>query len=104
MSAARLVVLYPHPTDVDAFERDYAEHLKLVHEKTGIPAEQKPYMVVKFAPGPDGPAPYHQMFSLPFPSPQAMEAALASPELQAVAAHATQISTGGPPVILLGVE
>ena len=104
MSNARLVVLYPHPTDVEAFEKDYEAHLALLHEKTGIPADQKPYMVVKFAPGPDGPPPYYQMFSMPFESVEAMQGALGDPGFQAVAADSVRISSGGAPTILAGTE
>jgi len=35
----KLIALYPQPTDVQQFEADYAEHLVMLHEKTGIPAK-----------------------------------------------------------------
>ena len=42
MATVRLVVLYPHPTDVEQFNRDYQDHLKLVHAKTQIPEDARP--------------------------------------------------------------
>ena len=35
----KLIVLYPQPVDVEKFEADYANHLALLHQKTGIPTE-----------------------------------------------------------------
>lgn len=101
---AKLVVLYPQPTDATQFETDYTVHLKLLHEKTGIPESERPYSITKFADGPDGKAPFYQMFSMPFPSHEAMMSTLASQEMQEVAADAVRISTGGPPVIMTGAD
>ena len=98
-----LVVLYPQPTDVEQFERDYATHVELLHEKTGIPLEQKPYTITKFVEGPLGKPPYYQMFIMPFESAEALQTAMASDGMQAVAADSARISTGGAPTILIGV-
>jgi len=59
--------------------------------------------VTKFFPNPDGsPPPFYQMFEMPFPSADALGGALATAEMQEVAADAARISTGGAPVILAG--
>ena len=100
----KLQVLYPHPTDAEQFEKDYAEHVALLHEKTGIPSDARPYTVTKFIGGPAGKADYYQMFSMPFESMDALTGALASEGFQEVAADANRISTGGPIVILFGDE
>ena len=100
----KLVVLYPQPTDVDQFEKDYAAHIDLLHEKTGIPLDVKPYTVSKFLPGPSGQPAYYQMFTMPFESAEAMEAALASPGMQEVAKDANRISSGGSPTILIAKD
>ena len=100
----KLVVLYPQPTDVDQFEKDYVAHVVLLHEKTGIPLDVKPYTVSKFLPGPGGKPPYYQMFIMPFESAEAMEAALASPGMQEVAKDANRISSGGSPTILIAKD
>ncbi|MCX2745584.1 EthD family reductase [Mangrovivirga sp. M17] len=99
-----LIVLYPQPTDVEKFESDYTDHLELLHEKTGIPNEEKPYTVTKFLPGPGGNPPYYKMFVMPFDSADALEQALASQGMQEVAADANRISTGGAPTILIGQQ
>ncbi len=98
----KLIVLYPQPTDVAQFEADYAQHLLLLHEKTGIPAEVKPYTVTKMLPTPEGVPPFYQMFTMPFESPEALQAAMASAGMQEVGADAARISTGGMPIILIG--
>lgn len=97
-----LTVLYPQPDDVEKFESDYADHIKLFHKKTGIPNDAKPYTVTRFAHGPQGKPPYYLMFSMPFDSAEALEAAMASPGMQDVAADANRISTGGAPTVLIG--
>jgi hypothetical protein len=43
------------------------------------------------------------MFAMPFPSAEALHQAMASKEMQEVVADAGRISTGGAPVILVGV-
>lgn len=97
-----LIVLYPQPKDVEKFESDYAAHIKLFHEQTGIPSDVKPYTLTKFLPGPEGNPPFYQMFTMPFDSAEALEAAMSSPGMQEVAADANRISTGGTPIILIG--
>ena len=44
----KLTVLYPQPLDQEKFESDYNDHLKLLHDKTGIPSSEKPYSVTRF--------------------------------------------------------
>ena len=97
-----LTVLYPQPKDVDQFESDYTDHLKLFHEKTGLPQDAKPYTVTRFAHGPQGKPPYYLMFSMPFDSADALESAMSSSGMQDVAADANRISTGGAPTVLIG--
>lgn len=97
-----LIVLYPQPADVQQFEADYAKHVALLHEKTGIPTTVKPYSVTKFLPSPEGMPPFFQMFTMPFESPEALQTAMSSAGMQEVAADANRISTGGAPTILIG--
>ena len=99
-----LVVLYPEPTDAQQFEADYAEHIKLLHEKAGIPEHVKPYSVVKFLHDAKGKRSFYQMFMLPFESAEALETAMASEGMQEVAADANRISTGGSPIVLIGQQ
>ncbi|MEQ9299232.1 MAG: EthD family reductase [Cyclobacteriaceae bacterium] len=100
-----LKALYPQPTDAAKFEADYAEHVKLLHEKTGIPLSERPYTITKFLPSPDGSAPpFYQMFSMPFESVEAFQATMADAGFQEVAADAVRISSGGAPVMMAGDE
>ncbi len=100
----QLIVLYPQPADVQQFEAAYVTHLALLHEKTGIPTTVKPYSVTKFLTSPEMTPPFYQMFTMPFESPEALQAVLASTGMQEVAADANRISTGGTPTILIGTE
>jgi uncharacterized protein (TIGR02118 family) len=97
-----LIVLYPQPKDEKTFESDYTNHLKLLHEKTGIPTDVKPYTVTKFLAGPSGPPPFYHMFSMPFDSVEALSEAMSSQGMQDVATDANRISTGGAPIVLIG--
>jgi hypothetical protein len=50
----KVTVLYPQPLNQEKFESDYNAHLKLLHEKTGIPTDVKPYSITRFLSGPEG--------------------------------------------------
>jgi uncharacterized protein (TIGR02118 family) len=98
----QLIVLYPQPLNVQQFEIDYANHLALFHEKTGIPTTSKPYTVTKFLSTPDGSQAFYQMFAMPFESQEALQSTMSSEGMQEVAADVNRISTGGVPTILVG--
>lgn len=98
----QLMVLYPQPADMQQFESDYAKHLLLLHEKTGIPTSVKPYTVTKFLPTPYVTPPYYQMFAMPFDSLVTLQQAMSSAWMQEVGADSKRISTGGDPTILIG--
>ncbi len=102
MADVTLHVLYPYPLDTEMFDRDYAAHLRLLHAKMQIPEQVRPYTVTRFADTPQGRPAFYQMFSLPFPSAEALQLAMGSREMQEVAADAARISSGGPPVVLIG--
>jgi uncharacterized protein (TIGR02118 family) len=94
MKAAKLIVMYPTPTDISNFERRYEhEHVPKAVEKlaekirfdanliTAVPRQKQ--------------APYHRMAEVYFPSMQELEDCLSSPGGQETAAHAVEISSGG---------
>lgn len=97
-----LIVPYPQPTNVEKFKADYSAHIKLLHKKTGIPLDVKPYTVTTFLQGPEGNPPFYQMFTMPFDSQEALNEAMSSAGMQEVAADTNRISTGGAPTILIG--
>ena len=104
MADVKLMVLYPIPTDANQFEKAYREHIALLHKKMNIPVDARPYTITKMHSDPDSPALYYQMFTMPFPSAEALQQTLNSPEMQEVAGDAVRISSGGAPVILIGSD
>jgi uncharacterized protein (TIGR02118 family) len=103
MAEVTLHVLYPYPLDTEKFDRDFQAHLDLLHTRMRIPADAPPYRITRFVDLPQGKPAYYQMFAMPFPSAEALHQAMASKEMQEVVADAGRISTGGAPVILVGV-
>src|SRR5690606_29872669 len=102
MAEVTLMVLYPHPTDVEKFEADYRAHLQLLHRKTNMPEDAPAYTVTRFLPTPAGKPAFYQMFSMPFPSAEALQELMGTSDMQEIAADAERISSGGPPVVLIG--
>jgi uncharacterized protein (TIGR02118 family) len=98
----KLVVLYPPPADASIFERRYhSEHVPLVVGK--IPGLKK-FVAAQVVGTPSGKAPYQRVAELYFDSIEALQAAMASSAGQAAVAHAMQISTGSPPVVLIAED
>jgi uncharacterized protein (TIGR02118 family) len=99
----KLIVLYPPPADVTTFERRYhAEHAPMVVQK--IPGLKK-FLAARVLGTPAGSAaPYQRVAELYFDSSESLQAAMASPGGQAAVAHAMEISTGGPPVVLIAED
>jgi uncharacterized protein (TIGR02118 family) len=101
MSNAKLVVLYPQPTDPDTFEKAYAtEHIPLMQEKL----KGMKVVVTKMLGTPAGPPPYFYLVEIYAPTIDAIKTFLATPDGQEVAAHATRISTGGPPAVVFAED
>ena len=95
---ALLLILYPHPTDIQAFDRAYREeHLPYAGPRlqgaTGVATRR----VV----GPSfAPPSYHLMSDVAFPSIDQLKACVASEGGKEALAHAGSISTGGTPTII----
>lgn len=103
MAETKIVVIYPRPTDVDAFEKAYIEeHVPLAVEN--IKGMTK-FVATKVLGTPDGSTPpFHRIAQLYFPSMQGLQESVASPGAQEAVAHAFAISTGGPPIVLVAEE
>jgi uncharacterized protein (TIGR02118 family) len=104
MSAAKLIVLYPPPQDLDAFESAYRdEHIPMaaaIFQRAGASKA-----VLSHATGsPDGAPAFHRIAEIHFPSLAALQACAASSDGQAALAHAQKISTGGAPVVMIAEE
>jgi uncharacterized protein (TIGR02118 family) len=104
MAGAKLVVIYPTPRDVSAFERAYTQdHAPMVTPQsfTGL----KKFIASKVVGTADGsPAPFYRIAELHFGSMEALQAAAGSAGAQKAVAHAVSISTGGKPIILVAEE
>lgn len=98
----KLIVLYPPPANVATFERRYqSEHIPMVLQK--VPGVKK-FIAAQVLGTPVGAAPYQRVAELYFDSIESLQAAMASPGGQATVAHAMDISTGGPPVVLIAED
>jgi uncharacterized protein (TIGR02118 family) len=98
----KLIVLYPPPADRATFERRYlTEHSPMVLEK--VPGLRK-FVAAKVLGTPAGAAPYERVAELYFDSMESLKAAMDSPGAQATVAHAVEISTGGPPIVLIAED
>jgi uncharacterized protein (TIGR02118 family) len=104
MAGVKIVVIYPPPKDVSAFERAYAqEHAPMVTPQNFKGMTK--FVASKVVGTPDGsPAPFQRVAELHFPSMGALQAAAGSPAAQEVVAHAVAISTGGKPIVLVAEE
>jgi uncharacterized protein (TIGR02118 family) len=102
MAGAKLVVLYPRPTNIDDFERIYHhEHVRLAIAKL---AGKTKIVATRVLGSPQKTAAFHRIAEIHFPSLRMLEACAASEGGQQVLAHAASISTGGPPVVLVTEE
>jgi uncharacterized protein (TIGR02118 family) len=98
----KLIVLYPPPVDVTAFEQRYrSEHAPMVVQK--IPGLKK-FLAAQVLGTPTGAAPYQRVAELYFDSTESLQAAMSSAAGQSVVAHAVEISTGGPPLVLIAED
>lgn len=98
---AKLIVLYPPPTDVAEFDRAYREeHLPLMQNK--LKGMKVAVTSIKAAAA--GDPPYHLMAEIWAPSIQDLQAFLGTPDGQEVSSNAFKISTGGSPEVLFTEE
>jgi len=102
MAAVKLMVLYPPPKDVQAFERVYLdEHVPMAVKKL---AGKTKLVATKVQSSPQGKPAFHRIAEVHFPSLEALQACAASAGGKETLAHAAKISTGGPPVVLIAEE
>lgn len=102
MTSTKLIVAYPQPTDIDAFERIYKqEHVPMaianLEGKTKIVA-------TRILQSPQGKPQFHRVAEVHFPSMEALQRCAESAGGKATLANAAKISSGGPPVIMIAEE
>jgi uncharacterized protein (TIGR02118 family) len=102
MATVKLVVMYPRPKDIDAFEKAYQdEHVPMAMEKLkGVTR----FVATKVMGSPQGTPPFHRIAELHFASMESLQACAASQGGKETIAHAASISSGGPPVIMVAEE
>jgi uncharacterized protein (TIGR02118 family) len=102
MAGAKLIVIYPRPTDIDAFEKVYSEeHVPMAVEKL---AGKTKIVATKVIGSPQGVAPFHVIAEVHFPTLEALQACAASEGGKETLAHAVSISSGGSPIFLVAEE
>ena len=102
MAAAKLMVMYPPPKDVQTFERFYLdEHVPMVVKKL---AGKTKIVATKVQSSPQGKPAFYRIAEVHFPSLEALQACAASAGGKETLAHAAKISTGGAPVVLIAEE
>ena len=102
MANLKLVVIYPQPKDIDAFENVYQnEHVPLAVAKLGGKSK---IVATKILGSPQGTPPFYRIAEVYFPSMQALEECAASDGGTETLAHAVKISSGGAPVFLVAEE
>jgi uncharacterized protein (TIGR02118 family) len=102
MSETKLVVIYPRPKDVEAFEKVYlTEHVPMAVEKL---AGKTKIVATKITASPQGTPPFYRIAEIYFPSIAALEACAATLGAQETLANAAKISTGGAPLFLIAEE
>lgn len=103
MAEAKIVVIYPRPTDIEVFEKVYVEdHVPLAMEK--IKGVTK-FVATKVLGTPDGQTPpFYRIAELHFASMDDLQQSAASPGTMEAVAHAISISSGGMPIFLVAEE
>ena len=99
---AKLVVIYPRPKDVEAFETVYnRDHVPMAVEKL---AGKTKIVASKVAGSPQGEPPFHRIAEIHFPTIEALQKCAASDGGKQTIANAVAISSGGPPIFLVAEE
>jgi uncharacterized protein (TIGR02118 family) len=102
MPEAKLVVIYPRPADIEAFEKVYLEeHVPMAAAKL---IGKTKIVATRITSSPQGVPPFYRIVEVHFPSKAALEACAATAGAQETLAHAVRISTGGTPLFLIGED
>jgi uncharacterized protein (TIGR02118 family) len=102
MAGAKLVVIYPRPTDIESFERVYnKQHVPMAVEKL---AGKTKIVASKIVGSPQGAPPFHRIAEIHFPTIEALQACAESEGGKQTIANAVAISSGGAPIFLVAEE
>lgn len=102
MPGIKLVVLYPRPKDIEAFEKLYTEeHVPMAVKN--FPGKTK-LVASKVLASPQGTPPFYRVAEVHFSSREALDGSTVTPGTKETIAHAVKISSGGLPVFLIAEE
>ena len=102
MAGVKFMVIYPRPTDIEAFEKVYQdEHVPKAVEKLGGKTK---FVATKVQASPQGTPPFYRIAEIHFPSMEALEACAVSAGAKETLAHAVSNPTGGRPIFLFAEE
>ena len=102
MAGAKLIVIYPRPTDLETFEHGYRnQHVPMAVEKL---AGKIKIVASKVTGSPQGEPPFYRIAEIHFPTVEALQACAASDGGQQTIANAVAISSGGAPIFLVAEE
>ena len=100
--AVKLVVIYPPPKDVPAFERLYnQDRVPMAVEKL---VGKTRIVASRVISSPQGKPAIHPIAEIHFPSKEALESCAASEGGKQTLANAVAISSGGTPIFLVAEE
>ena len=98
----KIVVIYPRPQDVEAFEKTYKdEHLPLAESKL---KGMTRFVATKIVSSPQGKVLAYRIAEVHFSNMDDLNKCAESEGGKEVLAHAAKISTGGPPIVLVCEE
>ena len=98
----KLVVIYPRPKDIQAFEIVYKrDHVPMAVEQL---AGKTKIVATRILGSPQGKPAFHRITEVHFPSMEALEACAASEGGKQTLANAVAISSGGTPIFLIAEE
>jgi len=103
MANVKLIIQYPHPHDVYAFDHSYKEeHMPLLSEK--LDGKTKVVTTTALPHAHHILPAYHRSAEIYFPTMEALLASTQSDAGKEVLAHAAEISTGGAPNFIIAEE
>ncbi len=104
MAGVKLMVMYPMPKDMTAFEKAYSdEHLPLAAPIFKAAGATK-VVFTKTSDGTAGKPAFHRIAEIHFPSAEMLQKCAASQGGRDALAHASKISNGGAPVVMIAEE
>jgi len=102
MAGVKMIVMYPRPKDIDAFEKLYqTEHVPMAVKNL---AGKTKFVATKVNASPQGTPPFYRIAEVHFPSMAELQACAASDGGKKTLEHAVSISSGGPPVVMIAEE